>query len=376
MAHSYTPGLTVTEQTVIRRRRVLPLPGVVLVDRGDIIRSEQPVARAELPGKVHPLNLANQLGVAPDEIKEYLIKKEGDPVQKDEVLAENKPLIKWFKTEITSPITGKVESLSTVTGQVLLREPPRVLELLGYVDGTIVEIHPNQGVTVEATCSLVQGIFGIGGETSGALVVAVTSPDEALTPNHLTADMKGKIVVGGSFLPAETLTKAKELGVAGLVVGGIHDKDLRALLGYDLGVAITGTEQVGFTLILTEGFGTIPMAQKTFALLSAHAGEKASVSGATQIRAGVIRPEIIIPQKAGSVAKADVARPERGGIQIGDPVRIIRDPLFGKIGQVSALPADLQKIPTESEVRVLEVRFPDGRVAVIPRTNIEVIEGS
>ena len=376
MAHSYTPGLTVAEQTVIRRRRVLPLPGVVLVNRGDIIRSDQPVARAELPGKVHPLNLANQLGVAPDEIKEYLIKKEGDPVQKDEVLAENKPLIKWFKTEITSPITGKVESLSTVTGQVLLREPPRVLELLGYVDGTIVEIHPNQGVTVEAACSLVQGIFGIGGETSGALVVAVTSPDEALTPNHLRPDMKGKIVVGGSFLSAETMAKAKELGVAGLVVGGIHDKDLRALLGYDLGVAITGTEQVGFTLILTEGFGTIPMAQKTFALLSAHAGEKASISGATQIRAGVIRPEIIIPQKAGSVAEADVARPERGGIQIGDPVRIIRDPLFGKIGQVSALPSDLQKIPTESEVRVLEVRFPDGQVAVIPRTNIEVIEGS
>ena len=376
MAHSYTPGLTVTERTVVRRRRVLPLPGVVLVNRGDIIRSDQPVARAELPGKVHPLNLANQLGVAPDEIKEYLIKKEGDPVQKDEVLAENKPLIKWFKTEITSPITGKVESLSTVTGQVLLREPPRVLELLGYVDGTIVEIHPNQGVTVEAACSLVQGIFGIGGETSGALVVAVTSPDEALTPNHLRPDMKGKIVVGGSFLSAETMAKAKELGVAGLVVGGIHDKDLRALLGYDLGVAITGTEQVGFTLILTEGFGTIPMAQKTFALLSAHAGEKASISGATQIRAGVIRPEIIIPQKAGSVAEADVARPERGGIQIGDPVRIIRDPLFGKIGQVSALPSDLQKIPTESEVRVLEVRFPDGQVAVIPRTNIEVIEGS
>jgi hypothetical protein len=376
MAHSYTPGLTVTEQTVIRRRRVLPLPGTVLVGRGDMVRSDQPVARAELPGKVHPLNLANQLGVAPDEIKEYLIKREGDAVRKDEILAENKPLIKWFKTEIRSPITGKVESLSTVTGQVLLREPPRVLELLGYVDGTIVETHPNQGVTVETTCSLVQGIFGIGGETSGELVVAVTSPDEALMPAHLRPDMKGKIVVGGSFLPAETMAKAKELGVAGLVVGGIHDKDLRALLGYDLGVAITGTEQVGFTLILTEGFGTIPMAQKTFALLSAHAGEKASISGATQIRAGVIRPEIIIPQKTGGSVKAATAFSERGGIQIGDPVRIIRDPLFGKIGQVSALPSDLQKIPTESEVRVLEVKFADGSRAVIPRTNIEVIEGA
>jgi hypothetical protein len=376
MAHSYTPGLTVTEQTVVRRRRVLPLPGLVLVNRGDVVRSDQPVARAELPGKVHPLNLANQLGVGPDEIKEYLIKKEGDSIQKDEILAENKPLIKWFKTEIRSPIAGKVESLSMITGQVLLREPPRILELLGYVDGTTVEIHPNQGVTVEATCSLVQGIFGIGGETSGELVVAVTSPNEALMPTHLRPDMKGKIVVGGSFLSAETMAKAKEVGVGGLVVGGIHDKDLRTLLGYDLGVAITGTEQVGFTLILTEGFGTIPMAHKTFTLLAAHVGEKASISGATQIRAGVIRPEIIIPKKVGSAAGAPTVLPERGGVQIGDPVRIIRDPLFGKIGQVSALPSDLQKIPTESEVRVLEVRFPDGQVAVIPRTNIEVIEGS
>ncbi|TKS60559.1 MAG: hypothetical protein EWM72_01293 [Nitrospira sp.] len=376
MAHSYTPGLTVTDCAVIWRRRQLPLPGTVLVKAGDRVQSNQPVARAELPGKVYPLNLANQLGVAPDEIKEYLIKKEGDAVQKGEILAENKPLIKWFKTEIRSPVTGKVESLSTVTGQVLLREPPRVLELLGYVDGTIVEIHPNQGVTVETTCSLVQGIFGIGGETSGELVVAVTSPDEALMPTHLKPDMKGKIVVGGSFLSAETMAKAKEIDVAGLVVGGIHDKDLRTLLGYDLGVAITGTEQVGFTLILTEGFGTIPMAQKTFALLSAHTGEKASISGATQIRAGVIRPEIIIPRRAGSLTGISTALPERDGIQIGDPVRIIRDPLFGKIGEVSALPSDLQKIPTESEVRVLEVKFADGSRAVIPRANIEVIEGS
>ena len=373
MAHSYTPGLTVTDSTVIRRRRILPLPGTVLVKVGDRVRSNQPVARAELPGKVYPLNLANQLGVAPSEITEYLIKKGGDAVQKDEVLAENKPLFKWMKTEIRSPISGTVESISAVTGQVLLREPPRVLELLGYVDGVVVEIHPQQGVTIECLCSLVQGIFGIGGEIYGELVMAVAAPDEALTPAHVKADMKGKIVVGGSFLPADTMVKAKEVGVAGLVVGGIHDKDLRALLGYDLGVAITGAEQVGFTLILTEGFGTIPMAHKTFALLSAHAGAKASISGATQIRAGVIRPEIIIPRTG--TQTGSITQPQRAGIRLGDPVRIIRDPLFGKIGEVSALPADLTKIPTESEVRVLEVRFSDGQVAVIPRTNIEVIEG-
>ena len=96
MAHSYTPGLTVTEQAMVRRRRMLSLPGNVLVTIGEVVRANQAVARAELPGKVYPLNLANQLGVAPDDIHEYLIKKAGDPVKKDEILAENKPLIKWL----------------------------------------------------------------------------------------------------------------------------------------------------------------------------------------------------------------------------------------------------------------------------------------
>lgn len=375
MAHSYTPGLTVTERTTVRRRRILPLPGSVLVQVGDAVRADTAVARAELPGKVVPLNLANQLGIAPDEINDYLVKKEKDSVQKDDVLAENKPFIKWFKTEIRSPITGRVESVSTITGQILLREPPRVLELRGYIDGVVAEVHPDQGVTVESTCSLVQGIFGIGGETSGELVMGVKAPDQPLLPEQLNASMKGKVVVGGAFLSAATMAHAKELGIVGLVVGGIHDKDLRALLGYDLGVAITGTEQVGFTLILTEGFGTIPMAPKTFALLSAHAGQKASISGATQIRAGVIRPEIIIPH-SGPKAATKVAQAEREGIQLGDPVRVIRDPLFGKIGAVSGLPSELRAIPTESEVRVLEVRFPDGTTTVVPRANIEVIEGA
>jgi hypothetical protein len=374
MAHSYTPGLAVADRTVVRRRRLLPLPGTLLVKAGDGVRSDQAVARAELPGKVYPINLANQLSIAPDEIKDYLVKKEGDPVEKDEILAENKPLIKWFKTEIRSPVAGTIEALSEVTGQVLLREPPRMLNVLAYIDGTVVETIPRQGVVVEATCSLVQGIFGIGGEVWGELQLAVASPDEPLGPGHLKPEMKGRIVVGGSFLSAETMTRARELGIAGLVVGGIHDKDLRALLGYDLGVAITGTEQVGFTLILTEGFGTIPMAAKTFRLLSAHTGRKASISGSTQIRAGVIRPEIIIPRAATTTDAAPEV--QRTGIRLGDSVRIIRDPLFGKIGEVSALPSDLVKISTESEVRVLEVTFAGGGRAVIPRTNIEVIEGA
>ncbi len=383
MGHAYTPGLTVAERTVVHRRRQLPIPGSVLVQVGDRVAADQVVARAELPGNIRAVNVANILGVAPDEILDYLTKKRDESVEKDEIIAENKPFIKWLKTEVRSPIKGHLESASTLTGQVLLREPPQPLELLAYVDGRVTEVAAGQGATVEAECALVQGIFGVGGETWGELVVAVKSPDEEMTPAQLTPEMKRKVVVCGSFLGADTMNRAKELGVVALVVGGIHAMDLRELLGYDLGVAITGTEKIGFTLILTEGFGAVPMAGKTFELLTRHAGQKASISGATQIRAGVIRPEIIIPYGPTDRTKMDTesaereaAERERTGITVGDTARIIRDPLFGWIGKVVDLPADLRRIETESEVRVLELEMTDGERVTIPRANIEIIEES
>jgi len=165
------------------------------------------------------------------------------------------------------------------------------------------------------------------------------------------------------------------MGVRGIVVGGFHDKSLKNLLGYDLGVAITGTEQIGFTLILTEGFGKIAMARKTFDLLALKEGQKASISGATQIRAGVIRPEIIIPDP--SLKTEDIATTEqweREALQEGDPIRVIREPYFGRIGRVSALPSELQRIASGSWARVLGVTFPDGEAVTVPRANVEIIE--
>ncbi len=378
MGHTYTPGLSVTPRTVISKKRLLPLPGTVLVTVGEAVSSATVVARAELPGKVHVVNLVNQLGIPPEDLPGYMTKGEGETIEKGDVLAETRPFIKWLKADVRSPITGTVETVSSTTGQVILREPPRPVELFAYLDGTVVETFPGQGVQVETTCAFIQGIFGIGGETWGDLLVVASSPEDEVTESLLTPDHAGKIVVGGAFAGAAALARAKAVGVKALVVGGMHDQDLRALLGYDLGVAITGTEQVGFTLILTEGFGHIPMAGKTFDLLKKLGGRKACVSGTTQIRAGVIRPEIIVPPAPGERVEGIEAGPvgeARGGVKIGDPVRVIREPFFGHIGQVVGLPSELTRIPTESHVRVMEIRFPDGSTAVVPRANIEVIEG-
>jgi hypothetical protein len=35
----------------------------------------------------------------------------------------------------------------------------------------------------------------------------------------------------------------------------------------------------------------------------------------------------------------------------------------------------LQKLETESHARVLEVEFEDGKRAIVPRANVEMIEG-
>ena len=378
MGHSYTPGLTVSARAVITKKRILPIPGTVLVREGDVIGSDKVIAQAELPGKVHVVNIVNQLGILPEDLRDYMVKREGEPVQSGEVLAENKPFIKWFKTAVNSPITGSVETISETTGQVLLREPPRRLNLAGYVDGTVVEVIPGQGARIEINGAFIQGIFGVGGEAWGTLVMAATSPEQTLETSHLSPEHAGKIVVGGAFVGIDALHRAKTLGIKGIVIGGMHDRDLRTILGYDLGVAITGTENIGFTLILTEGFGQIAMANKTFTLLQSLDGHKASISGATQIRAGVMRPEIIVPHPAHSHGQgpAPATAIDRGGAKIGDPVRIIREPHFGRIGEVIGLPAELITIPTESEARVMEIRFANGTTAVVPRANIEIIEGA
>lgn len=373
MAHAYTPGLKVMPCTVLTKKRLLPIPGKVLAEKGQNVDALYVVAMTELPGRVYSINVANRMGCGPSEIMKFMKKKEGDKVIQGEIIAENKPFIKWFKTTVDANVDGTIESVSTLTGQVLLREPPKQLPIKSYITGKIVDITPDFGVTVESEGTFIQGIFGIGGETNGEIVMACDSPKKDLLPEDIKDEYKGKIVVGGRHAGMATIKKAIEKGVNAIVAGGIDDRDLRELLGYDIGVAVTGTERIGITLIITEGFGTIPMAKYTFELLASRNGEKASVSGATQIRAGVLRPEIIIPgmPKHISTVKREQGR---GWIEPGDPIRIIREPYFGIIGTVKSLPPELTVIGSESKARVLEVQLESGEVIVVPRANIEVLE--
>lgn len=372
MAHAYTPGLRVTPYAILSRERRLPLKGEVMVRNGDAVEADTVVARCELPGNVQTVNLASKLGLDPARTPQSLKKPLGSACRKGEVIAEASSLFGLMRNRVIAPADGTLESVSSVTGQLILRESPIPVEVDAFVHGVVADTIPGEGVVVETRGAFLQGIFGVGGETFGEIAIAAASANDALKSSELNESHRGKVVVGGAYVAYDVLMRARKLGVAAVVVGGFDDRDLRQLLGYDLGVAITGSEELGFTLVLTEGFGHIRMAERTWRLLNENAGRKASVSGATQIRAGVMRPEILIPQEKTAFQAAPETTEQ--GLEIGTQLRVIRQPHFGRIGRVVELPPELRALQSEAKVRVLVVEFEEDQSrAIVPRANVEII---
>jgi hypothetical protein len=378
MASAYTPGLTVSARTDISKTRRLPLKGKVLVEPGAWVTPETLVAQAALPGILQTVKAAALLGIDPAEVEAALCIAVGDPVTRGQVVARSSSLWGLIKSEAKANATGTFELLSRVTGNIGIRLPSTPITIDAYIPGTIAEVMEGEGVTIAATGALVQGIFGVGGERNAPLALGVDSPDRVLEARDLTEKHRGRIVLGGSRVTVEALHRAGEIGALGIVAGGIIDTDLKDFLGYDIGVAITGHEELPFSLVLTEGFGEISMAKKTFELLAGLTGRQASLCGATQIRAGVIRPEIIVADTAHRTTDSPESSGDSDGafaLAIGAPIRLIREPYFGVLATVHALPSPLTVIGSGAKVRVLEARLPDGTTATIPRANVELVGG-
>ena len=370
-AHAYTPGLKIKRSMTVEKTRRLPIFGEVFVKVGDIIDHERIVARTEISGEPEIINVAMLLGAAPEDLPRYMLKKLGDKVVEGELLAYYTALFGLIKKRVESPTSGTIETISDITGQIIIRGKPIPVDIDAYIPGKVVEILPREGAIIETSAAFIQGIFGIGGESHGRIRMAVDRPNEVLSKDLITQEDKGAVLIGGSMITMGALKKSVEIGVSCIVAGGIRHNDLISFTGEEIGVAITGQEELGLTVIITEGFGKMRMSQSTFDLLKSFEGYQASVNGATQIRAGVLRPEIIIPHQE---IIAQGSEELSSGMVPGTPVRIIRQPYFGAIGLVKFLPVELQQLESESYVRVLDVELDDGTVVTVPRANVEIIE--
>ena len=365
MSKSYTPGLKILENASIKKKRILPLSGDLHVKKDDIVKSDQIVASAKIPGNVQMINVSNKLNIDPNQLIDCMLCKVDQEVKEGEVVARSKGLFGFFRSEVKSPMDGVLINISDITGQIIISEKPIPVEVDAYIDGKIQEVYKKEGVLISAHGVLIQGIIGVGGEKKGTLKIIENMSD--LDKIDLSSDV---VVVIKSFIDYGTYQKINKLGLKGIICGGIDYESLTKILGYPLGVAITGSEDVT-TVVVTEGFGNINMSDRTFELLKKYKDSYCSINGATQIRAGVMRPEVIINLDSDIENIND--NKNESLILVGSKVRIIRDPFFGLIGIVSALPSELVKMKTETMVRAAEVTLEDGTKKIIPRANLEVI---
>lgn len=381
------------------------LPAAMLVKVGDRVRTQDVIARTErglygrkeiaspTDGTIEDISgrsgrvtireefrkedppvtfdLAFELGCRPDDLPKYMIRQVGQEVKKGQMIAKKGESQAFFTKTAVAPVSGIVSHIDTKTGKVTISRPFKEVIVPAYIRGKVVEIIPDRGCVVETPGIRVNGIFGLGRETHGELRVLAKGPDEILTPDMIPDDMAGKIIVGGSFATNEALARALDIGVKGVITGTVNYFNLTQSLGVKLGVGITGQEDVNITVILMEGFGQLSMRKEIWELLKGLEGYTVSMNGATQIRAGAIRPEVIVsfPDWDGEIKQTAVVDED---LRVGMRVRVINEPHFGAIGTIQEIIKQPELIETEAKVPTVRVLLGSGESVVVPRPNVEI----
>lgn len=291
-----SPGQTVVQGEVIAaacdyfepRSVTAPVSGVMaLVSKhlGNVYIRES-VELGEATGPV-TVEVGKRLGVHPRQAKDFLNRgvEAGRFVMKGEILAS----IQWGPKPRTveSPIFGKIREISLKTGTITIEPGFKSLEIHAYLEGTVTRIGPEE-VEITGVATLLNGVWGLGGEAHGILHVM---EGDLEVRDSLP---KGAVVVASGTASYEALDLCRKRGVAGVILGYLGSETLLRFAGPELNMGITGGENVPFPVILMEGFLPANMKPETFETFAEFHGTTVSLNGTTHIRAGVIRPEVIL----------------------------------------------------------------------------------
>jgi hypothetical protein len=354
----YYPSATqATPLTVIKRERLLPVRGEVLVGMGARVEPIDVVARTSLGGELHVVDAGKVLAVKSGDLEKYLLKAVGDTVKEGEAIAVKGGGLIPLRRVCRSPVAGRIVAIGS--GRVVLESRAETFELHAHFKGTVVSVMPSLGVVIETVGALVQGIWGAGGEAQGVLKMLAEDPKEKLATEAIDVGCHNSILVGGSLVDVEALERAKQMRVRGIVVGGI-EAELRER-----------ASDFSCPVIITEGMGQVPMASAIFELLRSNAGREASISGMTQLRWGAVRPEIIIPLQG----RGATPSPQQlgGALEVGAQVRVIRQPYLGSVGQVVGLPSQPRTVDSGARLRGAEVELEGKGRVFVPYADLELI---
>ena len=226
------------------------------------------------------------------------------------------------------------------------------------IPGTIVEIIANRGAVIQTAGSLIQGVWGNGRIDSGLLVNIAEKPDGVLTAGRVDVSLRGSILLAGMVKDAETLQAAAELPVRGLILSGLHTS------------LIQQAREMRYPIMVTEGFGPLPMNSAAYKLLSTNAKREVTVNAEVYDHYTGARPEVIIPLP---ISSSPPPSREVETLVPGLQVRMRRPPALGMIGEVVAVKPGLTTLPSGLRAPAAEIKLENGETVVVPLVNLEVV---
>ncbi len=339
--------------TTIVRERVLPIKGHVLVRMGQKVSSADVIAEAVWSREHFFLDVSRTFNIAPDAADQLIRCKAGDRLPAGAVIAQGRGLV---PKAVKAPREGRV--IAAGGGQVLMESGESRMELRAGISGNVTQIIPDRGAEIQTTGALIQGVWGNGRVDTGVMINLADRPETVLTASRLDVSMRGSILVAGEVREEAALMAAAELPVRGLIVGSLFPSLLSV------------AREVRYPVVLTEGFGALPMNAAAYRLITTNAKREATLNAEAFDRYSGARPEMIIPLPAPTppAVPHDVE-----AFAPGQTVRLRRQPAAGQIATVVSLHDGLATFPSGLRAAAAEIRLDNGEQLLIPLVNLEVV---
>jgi len=299
------------------------------------------------------LDVARTFGISVDEADKLIRVSEGDRLVKDALIAEKPGLIPHT---IKAPRAGRV--MVSGSGQVLMEVSDARIELRAGLPGVVTQIIPDKGVVIRTAGALIQGVWGNGRIDYGLMVSLLEKPNDVLVADRLDVSLRGSVILAGQVRDLETLKAAAELPVRGLILSSIPS------------ALIQPAYQMKYPILVTEGFGALPMNSAAFKLLTTNNKREATVNADHFDRYTGTRPEVIIPLPIST----DPDEPNKyDQFELGRHIRMRRPPNAGMLGTITDLPGGLSLLPSGLRAPAAEVKLENGETVLVPLVNIEVV---
>jgi len=237
----------------------------------------------DYPDKPVKFNISAKICVNPDKVKTYLKKQLGDFVYKGEVIASRFDSNGYYFAY--SPATGNIIDFDYKNGTAVIKYERKGFKIISHFSGKVIHTEKNKIINCEVKGQCIPALIGFGGENGGNLLYQ-KSPD-------FSKELGRKIIVT-SYADLDALRNYKKAGIAGLVVASLDEKTLSQFTETELNIAFSGNESIPFPILITNSFGKADFPADLTDLFEQSKGKWAYLHALTQIRAGVIRPFLII----------------------------------------------------------------------------------